>query len=517
MSTADRSPTYTQYSSVHTETSCGSKNRALSVKVMKRLLWFAVALLTSFVTIVCGRTLQVKSRQLSVRNTAPLPFDATASVDRFAHSLRYATVSNETGPPDPSALDSFRSFLQQSFPLVHARLRREVIAGDSLLFTWAGADEKLSPILLLGHMDVVPIEPGTEGSWIHLPFSGDNADGYIWGRGAMDDKITVMGILEAAEALLKQGFQPHRTVYFAFGYDEEIGGLQGAKPLAETLALRAIKPAFTLDEGGYVLRGIIPGYSGQVAIINTAEKGYATIRLRAETAGGHSAFSPKENAIGIVSEALVHLDNHPYSPRMPRATEETFEYLAPEMPFSKGIFLSNLWFFKPLVLRLYARNRTTEILVRTTMSETMFNSGVKDNVVPTSAEATLNFRLLPGDTVNALLDHLRGAIGDTRVKIEAVNAYSAPPESSSDSEAFRQIARSIRETFHGAIVAPGLLAGSTDSRHYSGLGAGIYRFVPMELGPADVARAHGINERLSVSNYIRAVEFYGHLILNSSN
>ena len=176
--------------------------------------------------------------------------------------------------------------------------------------------------MTLGHMDVVPIEPGTEGSWIHPPFSGDNADGYIWGRGAVDDKITVMGILEAAETLLKRGFQPHRTLYFAFGHDEEIGGLQGAKPLAETLALRGIKPAFILDEGGYVLQGIIPGYAGQVAIINTAEKGYATIKLRAETAGGHSAFSPKENPIGIVSEALVHLENHPYGPRMPRATQE---------------------------------------------------------------------------------------------------------------------------------------------------------------------------------------------------
>ena len=317
--------------------------------------------------------------------------------------------------------------------------------------------------------------------------------------------------------MLKRGFQPRRTLYFAFGHDEEIGGLQGAKPLAETLALRGIKPAFILDEGGYVLQGIIPGYSGQVAIINTAEKGYATIKLRAETAGGHSAFSPKANPIGIVSQALVRLENHPYGPRMPRATQETLEYLAPEMPFSKGIFLANLWFFKPLVLRQYARNRTTEILVRTTMSETMFNSGVKDNVVPASAVATLNVRLLPGDTVDALLDHLRAAIDDTRVKIEAVNAYSAPPESSSDSEAFRQIARSVRETFHGAIVVPGLLAGATDSRHYSGLGAPIYRFVPMEVGPADVARAHGINERLSVSNYIRAVEFYGQLIQNSSN
>ena len=215
-----------------------STSEALIVKLMKRLLWITVGLLASFAAIVCGRTLQVKSRQLSVRDSVPLPFDATAAADRFAHALRYATVSNETGPLDPSALDGFTSFLQQSFPLVQARLRREVIAGHSLLFTWAGADEKLSPVLLLGHMDVVPIEPGTEGSWIHPPFSGDNAGGYMWGRGAMDDKITVMGILEAAETLLKRGFQPRRTLYFAFRHDEEIGGLQGAKPLAETLALR---------------------------------------------------------------------------------------------------------------------------------------------------------------------------------------------------------------------------------------------------------------------------------------
>jgi carboxypeptidase PM20D1 len=235
---------------------------------------------------------------------------------RLAQALRFATISHE----DPAQVDRapFRElhrFLEESFPQVHHSLKREVIEEYSLLYTWQGTDASLAPALFAGHIDVVPVESGTETEWQYPPFEGCVEEGYIWGRGALDDKVAVLGLLEAAEALLARGFQPHRTIYLAFGHDEEVGGTYGAKRIAALLQQRGVRLEFALDEGLAVTEGIIPKVSKPVAMVGIAEKGYLCLELSAESRGGHSSMPPSETAIGILSAAITRLERHPMPPR----------------------------------------------------------------------------------------------------------------------------------------------------------------------------------------------------------
>ncbi len=243
------------------------------------------------------------SRQIDVAAAAPMQIDVDAATQRLSRAIRHRTVA----PVDLASqaeFERFHAFLIESFPALHKRLARETINQHSLLYTWQGREPKLKPILLMAHMDVVPVDPASEKSWTHAPFSGQIAGDYIWGRGSMDDKASLMAILEAVEQLLTEGFQPARTIHLAFGHDEEIGGHNGAAQIAATLAARNVQLDYVLDEGMNILSGIIDGVSAPVALIGIAEKGYLSIELSAAAAGGHSSIPPQDNAIGRISRAL---------------------------------------------------------------------------------------------------------------------------------------------------------------------------------------------------------------------
>ncbi len=441
-------------------------------------------------------------------------FDERAAAGRLAEALRIATVSAAGGQPaDPATFAAFAALLERQFPNAHRVMRRERIADGSLLYTWTGQDRTRQPVLLLAHMDVVPVEPGTESRWQQPPFGGVIADGFVWGRGALDDKLNVTGLLEAADALAAQGWQPPRTLLFAFGHDEEIGG-SGARAIAATLKARAVHAEFLLDEGGALTVGIMPGVTRPVATIMAAEKGYASFRLTATAPGGHSSQPPPDTAISRLARALVRVQEHPMPPRIATPVDEMLARAAPAMGLLNQVAIANRWLFEPLLIRQLAAGPVSNALIRSTVAPTLLRAGIKDNVLPSEASAVVNVRLLPGDSTGDVATHLRQVIGDDGIEItvEGPFASEASAVSDPDSPAFRHLADVTRALFPDAVVTTGLMLGATDARHYEGLYDNRYNFMPVTLDAEDLQRVHGSNERIAVADYTRLVRWYRRML-----
>ena len=486
---------------------------------MKKLALILSAILGVLAGVILVRTVTFTSRQLQFAPAQAIAVDRDAMAKRLSEAIQFKTISFQE--PTEASVEDFRRFhssLDKSFPRVHERLTKETVNTHSLLYTWTGKDERLKPMLLMGHMDVVPVDTKTERQWTHPPFSGQTADGYIWGRGTMDDKVSVMGILEAAEYLLGEGFQPQRTLYLAFGHDEEIGGANGAGKIAALLRARGIELEYLLDEGMNIVDGIIPGIAAPVALIAIAEKGYVSLELTVESSGGHSSTPPPRSAIGILSSAIDKIERSPFPSRFEGPTGQMFEFIGPEMSWHKKVIFAYRWLFDPLVRRVLAKSPLTDATIRTTQAATIFEAGVKDNILPTKARAVVNFRILPGDTIDGVVGRLRRIVDNAESKITPLPIRVEPsPVSDAEGAAFKTLHRTIREVMPEVLVAPSLLVAATDSRHYAKLTRNILRFLPITLRPDDAKRYHGIDERISVSDYERCVRFYAQLIRNSQS
>jgi carboxypeptidase PM20D1 len=496
----------------------------MPIRVRKVRLFFILLVLAFFALagVLLYKTLRYPSKQVQVAAAPDVQVNANAAAEHLAQALRFQTISNaDPAQTKPDEFLKLHDYLAQTFPRTHAALTREVVAGYSLLYKWPGQDDHLKPILLLAHMDVVPVEPGTETQWTQPPFEGRIADGYVWGRGALDDKAAVVGILEAVEQLLSEGYRPRRTIYLAFGHDEELGGLAGAPNLAALLNSRGVTPEYVLDEGGAITEGILKGVSRPVAVLCTAEKGFVSVELTVESTGGHSSAPPPQTAIGMLSAAVDRLETQQMPAALNGVAEQTFAYVGPEMNFLPRVALANLWLMRPLVVRQLTAAPATNALLRTTTATTIFTGGVKDNVLPSHARAVVNFRILPGDTVAGVLEHVRRTVNDPRVKIDVLKngtPTSEPsPISATDVMGYRVIERTIRELFPTTVVTPSLVIGATDARHYTKLSPNIYRFIPARLHADDLERIHGRDERLSVENFAQFIKFYRQLIRNSDS
>jgi carboxypeptidase PM20D1 len=466
------------------------------------------------VAVVVTRALTTTSVQLTVEPIPKLEVGGGA-IERLAGSIRLSTVSIADG--SHSDFTALHRHLETCFPNVHATLIRDVVNRHSLLFTWKGENESVRPVLLMAHMDVVPVETGTELSWTHGPFSGDVADGFVWGRGTLDDKVGVMAILEAVEILLNQGFRPSKTILLAFGHDEEIGGQAGAGQIAALLKTRYIRVEYAFDEGSVVTAGIVPGLAPRAALMGIAEKGYASVELSAVSPGGHSSMPPPQTAVGILAAAVTALEHRPMPAALDGPAALLFDRLAPEMPFWSRVPLANRWLFNGLIVGQLAKSPTTNAILRTTIAATIFEGGVKDNVLPAQARAVINFRIKPGDTVRDVLAHVKKVVNDRRVEVRLVEPESGKNpsrQSRVDSVAFKRIERTIREVMPDAIVAPSLVVAATDTRHYEELADEVYRFLPVVLGPDDPRRIHGTDERIAIDGYKDCVRFYVQLLVN---
>jgi len=478
---------------------------------MKLLLKLVLAALLVLVGVLVGRTFMYANAS----SPAPVPALArdtmvsdSAAAERLARAVRFPTVSWTDSAPPREPFLALRHQLEVDFPLVHRTLSREIVPPYNLLYTWRGTDSTLPPVVLMGHMDVVPVEAAVLAKWHHAPFSGDIADGFIWGRGTLDDKVSVLAALEATETLIAEGFHPARTVYLAFGDDEEVAG-SGADSIVQRLRARGIHPEFVMDEGGIVVRGMFPGVSRPVAVIGVAEKGYASVDLTVDAPGGHSSMPPKETAVGILAAGIVALERHPFPAHLSGPTAEMLDAVGPSMPFGPRLVFANRWLFDPVLVRQLAATPSTSAMLRTTTAPTMFEGSPKDNVLPQRARAVVNFRIRPGETVASVLEHVNSVIADPRVvaKVEARSATEPSPVSDTASAGFRAISQVARGLIPDLLVTPYLVVGGTDARHYAAITPNAYRFLPIEFEITDVARVHGNDERIGVANYGRAVRF----------
>ncbi|MEI6803025.1 MAG: M20 family peptidase [Burkholderiales bacterium] len=488
--------------------------------MIRKIALGLLAVLVLLVAVLGINTARKGSRQLVVAPLAAAKVDEAGAAARLAEAVRLHTVSSR----DDAALntDQFKQFhalLQARFPKVHATLKRELVGDLNLLYTWQGTDPKARPIMFMAHQDVVPIAPGTEGDWQVAPFAGEIKDGFVWGRGSWDDKGNLMSELEAVEQLLASGFQPERTVYLAFGADEEVGGLRGAAKIAALLKERKVQLDFVIDEGLLVLDGILPGLTKPAAMIGVAEKGYMSVVLKMAATPGHSSMPPPKgtSAIAMMSAALKRLDDEQLPGGLRGIAGEMFDTLAPEMGGFSRVALSNLWLFGPVVQKQLEGASSTNAMLRTTTALTIVNAGNKENVLPGRAEATVNFRILPGDTKEQVLEHMRTqvskAVSSDKFELFALpGAVNASKVAPTDSNQYRLLNTTIREVFPDALVAPGLMIAGTDSIHYGQISDHVFKFSPVRANAEDLKRFHGTNERLSAANYADAIRFYLRLI-----
>jgi carboxypeptidase PM20D1 len=488
--------------------------------MIKRLFLGLLGLVLLLAAVLVVNTLRQGSRQVVVPALPPMAVDKAAVAESMALAVRAKTVSGLLDPAGVAVeFDALHAHLQKRYPLVHAAMEREVVGAHSLLYTWKGSDAQAKPILLLAHQDVVPVAPGTESLWKKPPFAGVVEDGMVWGRGTLDNKSNLISQMEAAEMLLAAGFKPRRTVYLAFGHDEEVGGKLGAVPMAALLKQRGVKLEYVLDEGSVVTEGILPGVAQPLALIGLAEKGNVSLRLTAQAPPGHSSMPPGagKSAIGMLSAALARLDKSPVPGGIQGAAADLFVTLAPELPFGQRLAMSNLWLFKPLVEGMLEKGAATNAMMRTTTALTIVNAGNKENVLPGKAEAVVNFRILPGDTSESIIAHVKKVIDDDRIEVAPLSAAAEPSGlSSSKAEAFGIVERTIREVFPDALVAPSLVLVGTDSRHFEGVAGQTYRFMPIRFKSEDLARLHGTDERISVDQLADMVRFYHRLLMQSA-
>ncbi len=415
--------------------------------------------------------------------------------------------SAQRGPRQFAAL---HQLFDSGFPDLRSRLTRETVNRYSLLYSWPGTDSGVAAVLLAAHQDVVPADPA---HWSHAPFSGDIAEGYVWGRGTLDDKAAVLGILEAVNALAAEGFRPRRTVFLAFGHDEELGGDAGAAAIAALLRTRHVALEAVVDEGGAILQGVVPGVAAPVATVGVAEKGTVTLALTAHGAGGHSSMPPRRTVIGHLSRAIDRLERDQFPARLDGASLGLFEAVGPEMAWPYRVLFANLWLFRPGVLRALTSAPSTAAAVRTTLAPTMLHAGIKENVLAPAARALVNLRILPGETVASVAERVRRVVDDSTVTVSVVGRGDDPsPVSPTDTAPYRALVAAIGQIYPSAIPAPFLVVGATDARHYAGLTRNVYRFAPLPLTGADLDRFHGVDERIAVADYLRAVRWYAQVI-----
>lgn len=469
-----------------------------------------LSLVVLLAAVLAVRTFGFRSAEPIAALPVPeLQIDTIRAAARLGEAIRFRTVAIE-GQPESSrpAFDALRDWLASTYPAFHAAAARTVTGGGTLVFEWKGSNEQLRPIILMAHQDVVP-EVAPE-RWRHPPFSGELADGSVWGRGSIDDKGSLVAIMEAVEALAAAGHAPARTLWLVFGHDEETSG-SGARAAAELLASRGVQAEFALDEGSLVIADH-PVAHGPVALIGISEKGYATVRITARSEGGHASMPPRDTAVATLARAVDAILGNPFPLRYDGATRAMLETLAPEVPALTRLAIANAWLFRPILVKQIGASPQGAAMLHTTLAPTMLTGAARENVLATEASAIFNLRIAPGDTVTGVMEHLRQSVAALPVTLELVGEGRDPSVvSPTDSFGFRLIGGAARAVF-GTAVAPAPVIAATDSRHMAGLTRNLYRFQPVQLSLADTAMIHGIDEHLDLEALQRMVRFYAAVV-----
>ncbi len=471
---------------------------------MRKIILLISVVMISLASLLVFNAVMLSSKQVASERLEGLNLSDEV-FQNLSKAIQYPTISfGEEVPVDSITFIGFHKFLEATFPLTHATLSLKKINTYSLLYTWEGSEASKKPIIFMSHQDVVPVDEPTLKDWEAGPFEGKISKTDIIGRGSMDDKASLIALLEAVELLLEESFKPSQTIYLAFGHDEEVGGSKGAAEIAKYLKSKDVQAAMTLDEGGFLAENMVPGIDKPIAMVNLAEKGFASFNLIVKTQGGHSSQPPKENTIGMLAQAIVNLENNQLPYKLVKPIDYQFEYIGAELPFLKKLAFANPWLFEKRILE--------SLNAHTTTAPTIIQGGVKNNVIPTVASATINFRILPGETIASVKQHIENSISN-KIEVVPVGFLTNPsPVSRIDSEVYAILEKTIRSMFPNSIVVPGLVGGGTDARYFYEISDDVYRFYPIRVQPESMTRLHGIDEKISKDNYKEIIEFSYHLI-----
>lgn len=442
--------------------------------------------------------------------------DIEKAARHLGEAVRIKTVSHENSTEDDTTQwTMLHDWLQTTYPAAHRVMQLQIVAKRTLLYCWPGSDSSLEPIILMAHQDVVPVTPGTEKDWKHPPFSGEIAEGAVWGRGAIDDKGSLIALFEAIEALVNSDYHPKRTVYLVSGEDEEVSG-HGARAAAAYLKSKNVMAEFVLDEGMQVISDH-PITDSPVALIGVAEKGFGTLKVTAKTAGGHSSMPPKENAVVTLADSVKAIVNHPFASRFDGPTADMLRTLAPHTSLMTQVAIANEWLFAPLLVSKISSTPAGAAMMHTTIAPTMLEGSPKENVLCATATAWINYRIDPHDSTTSVMEHTRQAVSSFPVTL----SWHRPPDepssvSSSNSRAWRILALLAADSSH-APVAPSLFIGASDSRYLQAVTHDTYRFQPITSSIEDLAMIHGTNEHITLKNLQQMTEYYARLIATATN
>ncbi len=482
--------------------------------MIRSLMKTLLALLVVVIAVVVVRTMSFVPAEKEEVKLVDHTLDLQSISQHMAEAIRYKTISFGEGLDTPrEPFEGFIGWLAETYPQVHDKLSMERLGDYSLLYKWQGSSSGKKPIMLTGHYDVVPVPQATRDQWEHAPFSGDIDNTHVWGRGALDDKSAVIAMMEAVTLLLEQSFTPQRDIYIAFGHDEEVGGDEGAARIVDYFKQKNIQLAWTLDEGSFVLDGIVPGLDEPMASINLSEKGYLTIEIIAKSNGGHASMPPENIAIYSLVDALTDLHNSPFQTYLDSGpSAKMYAEVALHLPFVKRMLFANKWMFGSLLKSVLVKSPAGAAMLRTTIAPTMLRAGIKENVLAPEAIATINLRIHPQDDVDDVVAQLRQVVERDGVSVKVLRKVAASPVSSDTSEGFLSLVDATKASYGSIIIAPGLTIAATDSKHYQEVADDSYRFNPMMVDSQGLTTFHGVNERISIENLQKATGFYMTLI-----
>jgi carboxypeptidase PM20D1 len=486
------------------------------MKTLFKGLGALAALLVLLIAVILIRTAVWKPPAARAASgvAPPVSVDVDAAAQRLGQAIRFQTVSNQDpARNDWSQWDRLHDWLRTSYPHAHAAMTRQDL-GRTLIWTWKGSDPALRPMVLMAHQDVVPIDPQTLGQWRHAPFSGEVAEGAVWGRGSLDDKGSLIGLMEAADALAAKGFNPRRTIYIVSGHDEEVLG-SGAASAAAWFRQQGITPEFVLDEGMLGLTSD-PINHKPIVLIGVSEKGYATLRVTAHGPGGHSSAPPDETAVQVLAKAVDRIASHRFPLSFSGPGADTIRALAADANPATRTLIANDWLFGPLLASKLGSFPAGAALLRTTIAPTVLQGSPKENVLPQTATALINYRLHPRDTLQSVMARARGDVRGLNVELAWTStAVNASPVGSTTTRAWSVISTLAAQEAQ-ARAAPSLFTGATDGRRMSIVTRDISRFLPVIMEQKDIEMFHGVNERLTLPNLKRMIGFYERLMLTEA-
>ena len=471
--------------------------------------WLILLLVAAFLAVLAVRTARFKPAEEEKTESSEEKLDGDKAISDLQALIRCRTVSyRDKSLEDEAEFAKLEALLPTLFPHVHKGCEFVKPGPRSLLFHWRGKRSE-KPGVLMAHYDVVPVD---ESGWTKPAFDGLLEDGVLWGRGTLDTKGTLLGVLEAADNLIAEGYVPENDLYLAFAGDEEISG-EGAPTIVRYLTAHGVKPAFVLDEGGAVVEGVFPGVSEPCALIGIGEKGPMDIRMTLTTAGGHASTPPAHTPVGVLARAVTRVEDHPFSFTLTPPAAQMFDTLGRRSTLLYRMIFANLWCFKP-ALNLLCKKSGGELnaLVRTTVAFTQMQGGAASNVLPPSAWVGANLRLIGQETTDSAIARLKRVVRDDRVRIELVHGMNPSPVSRTDDEPWQRLSRAIRATWQGAVVSPYLMLACSDSRHYGAVSDHVYRFSAMALSKEERGMIHGNDERVPVETIKKTVAFYQRLI-----